>query len=98
MTNVALFYAGHLHLRLVYFLGLRCQIANFPSHAVTLPRPCHALDKSHSERRIRGMAGERRGMCELNTAALFKSNGKDTIYSLSRTAWQGNGMVCVNPP
>jgi hypothetical protein len=42
------------------------------------------------------MAGERHGMCELNTAALIKSNGKDTIHSLSRTAWQGNGMVCVN--
>jgi hypothetical protein len=33
-------------------------------------------------------------MCESNTAALCKSNGK----ALIRTAWQGNGMVCVNPP
>jgi hypothetical protein len=30
-------------------------------------------------------------MCESNTAALCKSNGKDTIYTLSGTAWQGNG-------
>jgi hypothetical protein len=38
------------------------------------------------------MAGARHGMCESNTAALCKSNGKDTIYTLSSTAWQGNGM------
>jgi hypothetical protein len=48
-------------------------------HAVTLPRPCHGLERSHSERRIRGMAGERHGMCESNTTELCKSNGKDTI-------------------
>jgi hypothetical protein len=36
--------------------------------------------------------------CESNTAALCKSNGKDTIQTLSGTAWQGNGMVCVNWP
>jgi hypothetical protein len=56
--------------------------------------PCHAhaalcrgLEKSLSEWH---------GMCESNTAALCKSNGKDTIQTLSGTAWQGNGMVCVN--
>jgi hypothetical protein len=32
------------------------------------------------------------GMCESNTAALCKSNGKDTNYTLSGTALQGNGM------
>jgi hypothetical protein len=31
------------------------------SHAVTLPRPCHERAVSLSERRIRGMAGERHG-------------------------------------
>jgi hypothetical protein len=56
------------------------QVANMPSHAVTLPpRPCHGLERSLSERHIRVMAGERHGMCESNTAALCKSNGKDTI-------------------
>jgi hypothetical protein len=47
--------------------------------AATLPLHCHDLGKSLSERHIRGMAGERHGMCESNTAALCKSNGKDTI-------------------
>jgi hypothetical protein len=51
------------------------------SCAVTLPRPCHGLEMSLSERYsyIPGMAGERHGICELNKAALCKSNGKDTI-------------------
>jgi hypothetical protein len=48
-------------------------------HAVPMPRPCHGLERSLSKRHIRGMAGERHGMCESNTAALCKSNGKDTI-------------------
>jgi hypothetical protein len=43
-----------------------------------------------------GTAWARHGMCESKTAALCKSNEKDTIYTLSGTAWQGNGMVCVN--
>jgi hypothetical protein len=30
-------------------------------------------------------------MCESNTAALFKSKGKDTIQTFSGKAWQGNG-------
>jgi hypothetical protein len=49
-------------------------------------RPCRAhaalrrgLEKSVSERHGRGMARARHGMCESNTAALCKSNGKDTI-------------------
>jgi hypothetical protein len=48
--------------------------------------PCHAhaalfsgLEKSLSEWHGRGMAQARHGMCESNTAALSKSNGKDTI-------------------
>jgi hypothetical protein len=48
--------------------------------------PCYAqaalyrgLEKSLSERHGRGMAQARHGMCESNTAALCKSNGKDTI-------------------
>ena len=32
------------------------------------------------------------GKCESDTAALCKSNGKDTFLTLSGTAWQGNGM------
>jgi hypothetical protein len=40
---------------------------------------CRGLERSLSERHIRGMAGERLGMCESNTAAVCKSNGKDKI-------------------
>ena len=32
------------------------------------------------------------GKCESDTAALCKSNGKDTFETLSGTAWQGNSM------
>jgi hypothetical protein len=49
------------------------------SHAATMPRPCHGHETSLSERHIRGMVGERHGMCESNTAALCKPNKKDTI-------------------
>jgi hypothetical protein len=48
-------------------------------HAVPMPQPCRGLEGSLSERHIRGMAGGRLGVCESNTAALCKSNGKDTI-------------------
>jgi hypothetical protein len=48
--------------------------------------PCHAhaalfrgFEKSLSEWHGRGMARARHGLCESNTAALCKSNGKDTI-------------------
>jgi hypothetical protein len=40
---------------------------------------CLGLEKSLSERHGRGMAWALHGMCESNTAALYKSNGKDTI-------------------
>jgi hypothetical protein len=39
-------------------------------HAVTLPRPCHGLEKSLSERHICGMAAKRHGMCDSNMATL----------------------------
>jgi hypothetical protein len=39
----------------------------------------HVIPRSLSERHGRGMAGERHDMCESNTAALRKSNEKDTI-------------------
>jgi hypothetical protein len=65
--------------------------------------PCCGLEKSLSERRGRGMARGRHGMCESNTAALRKSNGKDKSKPLAArhgrgTAWarNGNGVVCVN--
>jgi hypothetical protein len=38
------------------------------------------------------------GNCESDTAALCKSNGKDTFSTLSGTAWHGNGILCVNRP
>jgi hypothetical protein len=40
---------------------------------------CRGLEKSLSERHGRGMVWARHGMCESKTAALCKSNGKDTI-------------------
>jgi hypothetical protein len=42
---------------------------------------CRGLENSLSERHGHGhgMARARHGMCESNTAALCKSNGKDTI-------------------
>jgi hypothetical protein len=49
---------------------------------------CHAhaalfrgLEKSLSERHGRGTERARHGMCESNTAALCKSNGKDTLLN-----------------
>jgi hypothetical protein len=47
----------------------------FHAHAAL----CRGLKKSLSERHGYGMAWARHGMCESNTAALCKSNGKDTI-------------------
>jgi hypothetical protein len=38
------------------------------------------------------MARARHGKWESDTAALFKSNGKETFENLCGTAWQGNGM------
>jgi hypothetical protein len=40
---------------------------------------CRGLEKSLSERHGHGMARARHSMCESNTAALCKSNEKDTI-------------------
>jgi hypothetical protein len=53
---------------------------------------CRGLEKSLSKRYGRDMARARHGMCESNTPALCKSNGKDTIQTLGGTAWQGNGV------
>jgi hypothetical protein len=57
---------------------------------------CRGLEKSLSERHGMGTARARHDMCESNTAALCKSNGKDTTETLCGTAWHGNGTVCVN--
>jgi hypothetical protein len=40
---------------------------------------CRGLEKSLLERHGRGMAQARHGMCESNTAAQCKSNGKDSL-------------------
>jgi hypothetical protein len=71
-----------------------------------IPCDAHAalcLEKSLSERHGRGMAWARHGMCESNTAALCKSNGKTSSKPLAArhgrgTAWtrHGNDMVYVN--
>jgi hypothetical protein len=56
-----------------------------------MPRCAMAL-RSHFQNGM-FVAWHGRGMaCESNTAALCKSNGKDTIYTLRGTTWQGNGM------
>ena len=62
-----------------------------------MPYPRRALailEKLLSKRHGRSTAGarHRHGMCDSNTAALCKLNGKDTIQTLSGKAWQGNGM------
>jgi hypothetical protein len=64
-------------------------------HVMPMPPPYalyRGLEKSPSERNGRGMAWARHGMCESSTVLLSKLNGKDTILTLSGTAWQGNGM------
>ena len=67
---------------------------------LAMPRPCHALTIPWpwEERHGQSMARARHGKCESDTAALCKSNGKDTFWTLSGTAWQGNGMLCVKWP
>jgi hypothetical protein len=57
------------------------------SHAVPLPRPYRGFERSLSERHFCGMTKKRHGMCKSNTAALCKSSGKGTIYTLSGTTW-----------
>jgi len=51
------------------------------------------------------MAWAWHGKYESDRASLCKSNGKDTFYILSGTAWQGTAwarhghdMLCVNRP
>jgi hypothetical protein len=59
-------------------------------HAMTMPRPCRSVPWP-SEVAFRtawswhgtGAAWARHGMCESNTVAMCKPNGKDTIYPLS---------------
>ena len=48
---------------------------------------CRGLEKD-------GMDGAWQGKCESDTAAMCKSNGKDTFYTLSGTAWHGMGRAC----
>jgi hypothetical protein len=60
---------------------------------------CRGLKKSLSERHVSGMSRARHGMCESNTTALCKSNGKDKSKPLAArhgrdmgTAWARHGM------
>ena len=57
-------------------------------------RPCCTVNLRRTAWSERGMDAvwEWHGKCESDTAALCKSNGKDTFQTLSGTAWQGNGM------
>jgi hypothetical protein len=64
-----------------------------PCHAHATPMPhCSVALRSRFHNGM-VVAWHGHGMaCESNTAALCKSNGKDTIYTLSGMDWQGNGM------
>jgi hypothetical protein len=53
---------------------------------------CCGLEKNTWSERGMGAARAWYGKCESDTAALCKSNGKDTFYTPSGRAWQGNGM------
>jgi hypothetical protein len=63
-------------------------------HAMPVPRPCRAVPWPW-EVAFR-TAWSWHGMCESNTAELCKSNGKDTIQTVSGTVWKGHVMVYVN--
>jgi hypothetical protein len=57
-------------------------------------QPCYAVAlriAAWSENGM-GVAWAWYGVCESDTAALCKSNGKETFKTRSGTAWQGNGM------
>jgi len=63
---------------------------------------CRGLEKNGMVRAWhgRGMGMAWHGKCESDTAAMCKSNGKDTFSTLSGTAWHGRGMgtecyVCI---
>jgi hypothetical protein len=65
-------------------LASREYAVNMPSpcrshHAMNLPWPWEVAFRKAYSWHGRGTAWERHGMCESNTAALCKSNGKDTI-------------------
>jgi hypothetical protein len=95
-------------------LESREHAVNMPSpcrqHAITLPSPpCHGLERSLTERHIRGMVGERHGngITCVNQTRPHNVNqiGKTQSKSLAErhgtgTAGEqhGNGMVCVNRP
>jgi len=53
----------------------------------TRPHCVNQMGKTHSK-----YLAARPGKCESDTAALCKSNGKDTFLTLRGTAWQRNGM------
>jgi hypothetical protein len=68
-------------------------------HVMPMPRCVVALISPFQNGMVMectSTAWMRHGMCETNTAQLCKSNGKDTVSTLSGTAWLGNGMVRVN--
>jgi len=75
----------------------------FDLHSAAVPDshlPCYALTMPFFSwpRHVQSMVWARHGKCESDTAALCKSNGKETFYTLSGTAWQGNGMLYANWP
>ena len=72
-------------------MPMPCRSSQGHSTAVSR-RPCCAVLWPGEERHGRSMAWAWHGKCESDTAALCKSNGKDTFWTLSGTAWQGNGM------
>jgi hypothetical protein len=83
------------------FSGRPMLIHTCHAHAAPMPR-CAMASRSRFQNDM-VVALARHGMCESNTAALCKSNWKAQSKPLGArhgrgTAWQGNGMVCVNLP
>jgi hypothetical protein len=72
-----------------------CHDMPMPPPCRTVPWPWEVAFRTAWSWHGTGAAWARNEMCESNTATLCKSNGKDTIYTLSGTAWarHGNGVV-----
>ena len=67
-------------------------IAVLPKSTAQHGRLSTAVLWPREERHGRSMAWACRGKCESDTAALCKSNGKDTFQTLSGAAWERHAM------
>jgi hypothetical protein len=73
----------------------RWQFANMPSHAITLPRPCHGFEKSLTKRYILGMLGKRQGngMVCVNQTRLHCVNQMRKTQSKALAERHGGGTA-----